>query len=68
MDKPEGSKSFAKVAKKTALDIIGEAIKDMAKGQVKKAVKEVVELGKDLGPLFVRMAPAAYDFFTNIGG
>lgn len=64
---PGESESFAKVAKKTALDIIGGAIKDIAKGQVKKAAKEIIKLGKDLGPLLVRMAPAAYEFFRNIG-
>jgi hypothetical protein len=25
------------------------------------------ELGRDLGPLLVRMAPVAYEFFSNIG-
>jgi len=66
-DEPEKSKSFAKVAKKTALDIIGESIKDIAKGQIKEAAKQIVELGKDLGPIFVKMAPAAYAFFKGIG-
>ena len=65
---PEESESFTKVAKKTALNIVGEAIKDVAKGQVKEAAKQIIELGKDLGPLFVRMAPVAYEFFTHIGG
>jgi len=62
----EESESFAKVAKKTALEIVGEAIKDIAKGQVKEAVKEIVKLGKDLGLLLVRTAPGAYAFFKNI--
>ena len=66
-DEPEESESFAKVAKKTALGIVGEAIKDIAKGQIKEAAKQIIELGKDLGPLLVRMAPAAYEFFKNIG-
>jgi len=65
-EEPEESKSFAKAAKKTALDIIGGAIKDIAKGQVKEAAKQIIELGKDLGPLFVRMAPLAYEFFKNV--
>ena len=64
---PEESDSFAKVAKKTALEIVGNAIKDIAKGQVKEAGKQIIELGKDLGPLLIRMAPAAYGFFKNIG-
>ena len=58
---------FCQGAKKTALDIVGGAIKDIAKGQIKEAAKQIIELGKDLGPLLVRMAPVAYDFFKNIG-
>ena len=50
---PEYSPIFAKVAKKTALDIIGSALKDVAKGQVKEAAKQIYELGKDLGPVIV---------------
>jgi len=63
---PEESESFTKVAKKTALDIIGGAIKDIAKGQVKEAAKQIIELGKDLGPLLVKVAPMAYKFFENM--
>jgi hypothetical protein len=63
-NEPEESKSFAKIAKKTALDIIGEAIKDIAKGQVKEAAKQIVELGKDLGPIIAKTA--AYTFFKNM--
>jgi len=62
---PEESKNFAKVAKKTALDIVGEAIKDIAKGQVKEAAKQIIELGKDLGPIIAKTA--AYAFFNDIG-
>jgi uncharacterized protein YjbI with pentapeptide repeats len=65
-DEPEESESFAKVAKKTALDIIGGAIKDIAKGQIKEAAKQIIELGEDLEPLFVRIAPLAYEFFKSI--
>jgi len=61
---PEESKSFAKIAKKTALDIIGEAIKDSAKGQVKEAAKQIIELGKDLGPIIAKTA--AYTFFRDM--
>jgi len=64
----EESKTFAGVARKTVLDIVGEAIKDIAKGQVKKAAKQIIELGKDLGPLFLKMAPAAYAFFKSMLG
>ncbi len=63
-EEPEKSKNFASVAKKAALDIIGEAIKDIAKGQVKKAAKQIIELGKDLGPLIVKTA--AYGFFKSM--
>jgi len=64
-DEPEASKSFAKVAKKTALDIVGGAIRDVAKGQVKEAAKQIIELGKDLGPILAKTA--AYAFFKSIG-
>jgi hypothetical protein len=63
---PEESRSFTRVAKKTALDIIGGAMKDIAKGQVKKAAKRIIKLGKDLGPLFLKMAPTAYTFFKSM--
>jgi hypothetical protein len=62
-DEPEESESFAKVAKKTALDIIGGVIKDIAKGQVKEAAKEIIELGRDLGPIIAKTA--AYAFFKS---
>ncbi len=61
---PEDSPTFAKVAKKTALDIIGSALKDVAKGQVKKAAEQIIELGKNLGPVIVKTA--AYAFFKNM--
>jgi hypothetical protein len=63
---PENSPTFAKVAKKTALDIIGSAMKDVAKGQVKEAAKQIYELGKDLGPVIVQTA--AYGFFKSYLG
>jgi hypothetical protein len=64
VEEPEESESFAKVAKKTAFDIVGEAIKDIAKGQVKEAAKQIIELGKDLGPIIAKTA--AYGFFKSI--
>ncbi|MHC4203614.1 MAG: pentapeptide repeat-containing protein [Planctomycetota bacterium] len=63
-EESEESESFAKVAKKMALEIVGEAIKDIAKGQVKEAAKEIIKLGKDLGPIIAKTA--AYAFFKNI--
>ncbi|MDI6450521.1 pentapeptide repeat-containing protein [Anaerobaca lacustris] len=57
---PEDSPAFAKVAKKTALGIIGDALKDVAKGQVMEAAKQIYELGKDLGPAIVNTAAYAY--------
>jgi hypothetical protein len=61
---PEDSKSFAKVAKRKALDIIGGVIEDIAKGQVKEAGKQIIELAKDLGPIIVKTA--AYAFFKSM--
>jgi hypothetical protein len=62
----EESETFAKVAKKTALGIVGDALKDVAKGQVKEAAKRIVELGKDLGPVIVNTG--AYAFFRSYLG
>jgi len=61
---PAESKSFAKVAKNKALDIIGKVLEDIAKGQVKEAAKQIIELGKDLGPLIAKTA--AYAFFRSL--
>jgi hypothetical protein len=55
---PEDSPTFAKVAKKTALGIIGDTLKDVAKGQIKEAAKQIYELGKEFGP--VVLSSAAY--------
>jgi len=63
---PEDNKSFTKVAKKKALDIIGGVIEDIAKGQVKEAAKEIIKLGKDLGPIIAKTA--AYAFFKSMLG
>jgi hypothetical protein len=65
-EEPEDSETFAKVAKKTALNILGDALKDFAKGQVKEAAKQIVELGKDLGPAIIKTA--AYTFFQGCLG
>jgi len=37
---------------------------DVAKGQVKEAPKQINELGKDLGPVIIKMA--AYAFFSSM--
>jgi len=63
---PEKSESFGKVAKKKALDILGGAIEDFAKGQIKEAAKQIVELGKDIGPVILNTA--AYAFFKSMFG
>jgi len=61
---PKDSKSFAKVAKDEALGILDGALKDIAKEQVKKAAKIIIEMGKDLGPIIAKTA--AYAFFSNM--
>lgn len=63
---PDDDPTFAKVTKKTALDLIGSALKDVAKGQVKEAAKQICELGKDLGPVIVNTV--AYGFFKSYLG
>jgi hypothetical protein len=65
-EQPEESETFGKVAKRKALDIIGGAVEDFAKGQLKEAAKQIVELGKDLGPVIVNTA--AYAFFKSFLG
>ncbi|MHC4397079.1 MAG: pentapeptide repeat-containing protein [Planctomycetota bacterium] len=65
-NEPEESESFGKLAKKKALDIIGGAIEDFAKGQIKEAAKQIVELGKDIGPVILNTA--AYAFFKSMFG
>ena len=60
----EPKKSFTKVAKKKALDVIGGVIEDIAKGQVKEAAEQIIELGKDLGPIIAKTA--AYAFFKSM--
>ena len=52
LEEPEESDSFTKVAKKTALDIIGGAIKDIAKGQVKEAAGQRHNNHKKTGKQF----------------
>lgn len=52
--------------KRTALDIVGEALKDVAKGQVKEAAKQIVKLGKDIVPFIIDTA--AYGFFKGLLG
>jgi len=60
----DDKKTFGVVAKQAALEIVGEAAKDIAKGQVTKAAKEIVELCKALGPLIAKSG--AYAFFKSM--
>lgn len=65
--RPEDDReTFGKVAKQTALDIVGEATKDIAKGQIKKAAREIVKLGAELGPVITKTGAIA--FFKGIIG
>ena len=59
-------KNLSDTVKRTALDIVGEALKDVAKGQVKGAAQKIVELGKDIVPFIVDTA--AYGFFKGLLG
>jgi len=59
----ESNETLGQVAKRKALDVVGSAIQDFAKGQVKEAAKQIIELGKDLGPVIVNTA--AYAFFRR---
>jgi hypothetical protein len=60
---PEDSETFRKVAKHKAMDVIGGAIQDFAKGKVKEAATVIVDICKDMGPVIVNTA--AYAFFRS---
>jgi len=62
----EPSKSFRKIAKKKALDVIGGALEDLAKDEVKSATSKIIDLGKKLGPWFIKKA--AYVSFKVLLG
>ncbi len=62
----EPSKSFRKIAKKKAMDVIGGALEDLAKDEVKSATRKIIDLGKKLGPWF--MKTAAYAYFKGMLG
>lgn len=54
------------VVKRKGLEIIHDALKDVAKRQLAEAAKKVLELGKDFGPMIVNTA--AYTFFKSMMG
>lgn len=62
LDAPK--ETISETARKTALNLVGDAMKDIAKGQVKEAAKQIVELGKDVLPLVAQTA--AYGFFKSM--
>jgi len=59
--------SLGNVARRTALDIVGGALKDAAKGEVKKAATGIIKLGAELGPGILKAAgvSAAMEFFRG---
>ena len=52
------------VVKRKGLEIIHDALKDVAKRQLTEAAKKIWELGKEVGPVIINTA--AYSFFKNI--
>lgn len=64
--KEASQENLSDTLKRTALDIVGETLKDVAKGQVKGAAQKIVELGKDIVPFIVDTA--AYGFFKGLLG
>lgn len=59
-----GEPSLTKTVKDKAMDILGGAAEDAAKGLVTKVAKTILELGKELGPVVVNTA--AYAFFKSM--
>jgi len=54
------------VVKNKGIEIIHDALKDVAKRQLAEAAKKVLELGKDVAPMIVNTA--AYNFFKGMMG
>jgi len=52
------------VIKRKGLEIIHDALKDVAKRQITDAAKKIWELGKEFGPVIINTA--AYNFFKNM--
>jgi len=54
------------IVRKKGLEIIHDALKDIAKRQLVEAAKKVLELGKNVAPMIVNTA--AYNFFRSMTG
>lgn len=50
----------------TCTSTLGNTLRDIAKGKVKEAAKEIYELGKVVGPLIAKTA--AYAYFKGLIG
>lgn len=46
-------------SRKKSMEVIGTAIQDIAKGKVEEAVRQIVELGKEIGPTMTKSAAFA---------
>lgn len=66
-EQPKTSKSFSRIAKDEAIEIIRDASRDIAKGLLTEAAKKVVGLGAQLGTWFVKTAAFAF-FKSQLGG
>jgi small GTP-binding protein len=54
------------LVKRKGLEIIHDALKDVAKRQLTEAAKKIWELGKEMGPAIIKTV--AYSFFKNMLG
>jgi uncharacterized protein YjbI with pentapeptide repeats len=56
--------TLTEIAKRTALDIVSGALKDLAKGKVKEAAERIYQLGLQVVPSIVNTP--AYEVFKNL--
>jgi tetratricopeptide (TPR) repeat protein len=59
------AQTFSEIVKQEAKKIVGDAIRDVAKGQVKEAAEKVVTLSTKLGPI---VTPSVLEYFRSFLG
>jgi len=66
LEKIVEKKATSTAVKRKGLEIIHDALKDVAKRQLTEAAKKIWELGKEVGPAIIKTS--AYSFFKNMLG
>ena len=64
--KEQPGEKLSETVKKKWLEIVHDALKDVAKRQLSEAAKKIWELGKEVGPAI--LSTGAYSFFRNMIG